>query len=98
MVAGKRQKEMTKDNAQKLARAREEARSFLAAIAESYGPVRADLLSPAERKLYRHILSVHAEALRLLENFETMPLCELETAVAAVGRLSRDVCGGTSRS
>jgi hypothetical protein len=85
---------MTEDDAYKIGGAREEARSLLAAIAESYGPVRADLLSPEERKLYRHILSIHAEAVRLLGDYEAMPLCDLETAVAAVRDLSRDVVQG----
>jgi hypothetical protein len=87
-------KKMTEDDAYKIGGAREEARSLLAAIAEAYGPVRGDLLSPDERKLYRQILLVHAEALRLLENFETVPLCELETALASVRDLSRDLVQG----
>jgi hypothetical protein len=85
---------MSREDARRLAGAREEARGLLAAVAESHGPVRADLLSPDERKLYRQILSVHVEVLRLLENYESMPLCELVTAVAAVRNLSRAVVQG----
>jgi hypothetical protein len=88
------EKKMAEKDAYRFADALEEAQSLLAAIAASYGPVRGDLLNPEERKLYRQILLVHAEALRLLEDYETMSLCELEAALAALRHLSRDLVQG----
>ena len=88
-------KKMAKEAAESLVSVRDEARNLLAAIAEFYGPVRTDLLSQEERKLYFHILSIHAEAIHQLENYETMSLCELQAAVATVRGLSSGVVDET---
>lgn len=85
------------DNAQRVDILRAEARDLLIAIDESYGPVRTELLSSQERGLYSRILSAHAEALRLLGDFEEMPLWQLSSAVDAVTNLLRAINDDTAR-